>query len=88
VVQFKKPFNTTWDGPLLVALDQDGAAVLRVPLPELERAASQVVPVTRRNPDDAPLYRVVELLDCLHPVRAEQIRSANTPSARSAGPGT
>jgi hypothetical protein len=54
-----------WEGPLLVAIDQDGAEALRVHLAELETAAGQLEPVALRSADRQPLYRVVELFGAL-----------------------
>ena len=71
-----------WEGPLLVAIDQDGAEALRVPLDDLRRAAGQLEPVALRSPDQQPLYRVVELFGALGMTEmAEAVRTT------SLGPG-
>ena len=63
--------------PLLVALDQPGAAALGVTLAQLRRAALRLAPVAERVWDAAPLFRTVLLLDALDPERAASLRSVN-----------
>jgi hypothetical protein len=64
----------SWSGPILVAVDADGADALGVRLADLRRVARRVQPVAVRTSDGAKLRRVVELLSVLDPQRAEFVR--------------
>jgi hypothetical protein len=70
----------SWTGPLLVAIDQDAADALKVPLAELRRVAGRVNVVAERSSDGAKLRRVVELLAVLDPPRAEAVRWSLLPA--------
>jgi hypothetical protein len=79
-VNFKRP---AWSGPILVAADQAGAEGIGVRLAELRRVVRRLAPVARRSHDAAPLYRVVELLSVLDPMRAEAVRISCLPPGKA-----